>query len=213
MKKLAQMRQDYSLKSLDESDVLRNPLDQFKDWMDEALKSEIPEPNAMTLSTVSQEGFPSSRVVLLKGIEKDGFIFYTNYESKKAIEMKVNPNVCLNFCWLGLQRQIRIEGTVSRISKKQSLEYFQSRPPGSQIGAWGSPQSQVIENREVLEDRIKAVQAQFKGQKELPLPKFWGGYKVKPTRIEFWQGRQSRLHDRIQFRKNKRSWLIERLAP
>lgn len=213
MKKLAQMRRDYSLKSLDESDVLKNPFEQFKCWFEEALKSEVIEPNVMTLSTVSSEGFPSSRVVLLKGLEKDGFIFYTNYESRKANEMKENPHVSLNFCWLELQRQIRIEGTVSKISKKQSLEYFRSRPPGSQIGAWSSPQSQVIENRQVLEERVKAVKAQFQGVQELPLPKFWGGYKVKPMLIEFWQGRESRLHDRIQYSKVKRSWKIERLAP
>ena len=213
MKNLANMREDYSLQSLDVADVLKNPFDQFQRWLDEAIKSEIPEPNAMTLATVNKSGFPSARAILLKGLEKDGFVFYTNYESRKGQEMKENPNVALVFCWLELQRQIRIEGIASKITKKQSQEYFQSRPPGSQMGAWASPQSEVIGSRQELASYFHSVEKRFEGAEQLPLPKFWGGYKVKPVSIEFWQGRSSRLHDRIRYRKVKRSWEIERLAP
>lgn len=213
MKNLANMREDYRLKSLDLNDVSKNPFTQFDTWFKEAVSSKIHEPNAMTLATASKDGFPSARVVLLKGIEKDGFVFYTNYESRKAMEMLENPNVALVFCWFELQRQVRIEGVVSKITKKQSAAYFKSRPPGSQIGAWASPQSRVIENREVLEAYVKDIEKKFESHDELPLPRFWGGFKVKPTKVEFWQGRTSRLHDRIQYRKEKRSWIIERLAP
>jgi pyridoxamine 5'-phosphate oxidase len=213
MKKIAAMREDYMLKSLDIKDVLADPFSQFKVWFDEALNSDIPEPNAMTLATASGEGYPSARVVLLKGLEKDGFVFYTNYKSRKGQEMSENPHVALVFCWLELQRQILIEGTVAKITKKQSEEYFQSRPRESQIGAWSSPQSTPIHDRQVLVDNADAIEKQFEGIAQLPLPKFWGGYIVKPTAIEFWQGRSSRLHDRIRYRKVKRSWKIERLAP
>ncbi len=213
MKDIAKMREDYTLQSLSEKEVFKNPFEQFRYWFDEALKSEIPEPNAMTLATATPDGYPSARIVLLKGIEKDGFLFYTNYESRKAEEMKANPRVALVFNWLGLQRQIRIEGIVARTTKKQSLQYFQSRPRGSQISAWSSPQSKVIDERLLLEERIRSVEKRFEDRKTLPLPAFWGGYKVKPVRIEFWQGRSNRLHDRIRYRKVKRSWIIERLAP
>ncbi len=207
------MREDYRLKSLDIDDVSKNPFQQFDTWFSEAEKSKVPEPNAMTLATASKDGFPSARIVLLKAIEKDGFIFYTNYESRKAIEMTENPNVALVFCWFELQRQVRIEGIVSKITKKQSAEYFKSRPPGSQLGAWASPQSKVIKDRAALEEHVKTVEKRFESYDELPLPKFWGGFKVKPVKVEFWQGRTSRLHDRIRYRKEKRSWIIERLAP
>lgn len=207
------MRQDYMLKSFGIKDVLTDPFEQFKVWFDEALNSEIPEPNAMTLATASREGIPSARIVLLKGLEKGGFVFYTNYESRKGQEMSENPHVSLVFCWLELQRQIRIEGTVTKTTKKESTIYFQSRPRGSQIGAWSSSQSRPIDSRQVLEDNVKAIEKQFEDFEQLPLPPFWGGYIVKPTAIEFWQGRTSRLHDRIRYRKEKRSWKIERLAP
>ncbi len=213
MNKIADMREDYKLKSLDKHDVLKNPIDQFKIWFEEAVKSKMPEANAMTLATASKNGFPSARTILLKEITKDGFIFYTNYKSRKGQEMKENPNVALVFTWLGLQRQVRIEGTVSKITRKQSEQYFQSRPIGSQIGAWSSPQSTRINNREELEEQVDAIKKRFKSKKKLPIPPFWGGYKVKPTSIEFWQGRSSRLHDRICYQKEKRSWKIERLAP
>ena len=207
------MREDYMLKSLDIKDVLINPFDQFKIWFDEALNSKMPEPNAMTLATATKDGFPSARIVLLKGIENGGFVFYTNYESRKGQEMGENPNVALVFCWLELQRQIRIEGTVVKTTKKQSEEYFQSRPRESQIGAWSSPQSTTIGNRQIIEDNVNANKNQFESIEKIPLPKFWGGYIVKPSAIEFWQGRSSRLHDRIRYQKVKRSWKIERLAP
>jgi len=213
MKKIADMREDYRLKSLDVSDVSKNPFDQFQIWFEEASKSDILEPNAMTLATASKAGLPSARTVLLKGLEKDGFIFYTNYESAKAQQMAENPQVALVFTWFELQRQVRIEGVVSKLTKKQSFEYFKSRPAGSQIGAWASPQSKVIQSREELENYVSNIKQQFEGLEEIPLPKFWGGYKVKPTIIEFWQGRTSRLHDRIRYRKEKRTWIIERLAP
>lgn len=213
MKNIADMREDYRLKSLDVSDVLKHPMDQFDIWFEEAGNSGILEPNAMTLATTTQDGFPSARIVLLKGLEKDGFIFYTNYESRKAKEMLENPRVALVFCWKELQRQVRIEGVVSKLTKKRSMEYFRTRPPGSQIGAWASPQSEVIESRAALEAHVETVKKRFAGYEELPLPKFWGGFKVKPTKIEFWQGRTSRLHDRIRYLKEKRSWIIERLAP
>ncbi len=213
MKKIADMRADYRLQSLDEKDVALNPVEQFQVWFDEAIKSQVQEPNAMTLATANKAGFPSARTVLLKGIEKDGFIFYTNHESRKGQEMFENPNVALVFCWLDLQRQVRIEGRVLKITKKQSQAYFQSRPPGSQIGAWASPQSKVLENREELIKYVNTVEKQFEDLDEIPIPRFWGGYKVKPISIEFWQGRSSRLHDRIRYRKVKRSWIIERLAP
>jgi pyridoxamine 5'-phosphate oxidase len=213
MNKLANMREDYMLKSLDINDVLINPFDQFKIWFDEALNSKIPEPNAMTLATATKDGLPSARIVLLKGIENGGFVFYTNYESRKGQEMGENPNVALVFCWLELQRQIRIEGTVVKTTKKQSEEYFQSRPRESQIGAWSSPQSTTIGSRQIIEDNVNAIKNKFESIEKIPVPKFWGGYIVKPTAIEFWQGRSSRLHDRIRYQKIKRSWKIERLAP
>jgi pyridoxamine 5'-phosphate oxidase len=219
--KIADLRQDYLLESLDVSDVNANPFLQFEKWFNEALKSEILEPNAMTLATVSSEGRPSARVVLLKGVEfhnpelqTEGFVFYTNYNSRKGLDMALNPHVALCFSWLDLQRQVRIEGIVSKVSDEISTEYFNSRPKSSRIGAWSSPQSQIVENRLFLEEKYAELTKKYENTEGVPRPKFWGGYIVKPTLVEFWQGRSSRLHDRIVYEKTESgAWKIERLAP
>lgn len=215
--KIADLRQDYSLKSLDITDVDNDPIEQFKKWFHEAVKSEILEPNAMTLATATPNGKPSARVVLLKGIENQGFVFYTNYNSKKGEEMAANPHAALCFSWLELQRQVRIEGTIEKVDAATSDAYFQSRPVGSRIGAWASPQSQVIENRAVIEERESLYKKQYYTEGglevEIPRPAHWGGYVLKPTMIEFWQGRSSRLHDRICYVFENGAWKIERLAP
>ncbi|MFK7774581.1 MAG: pyridoxamine 5'-phosphate oxidase [Saprospiraceae bacterium] len=213
-KKLAHLREDYSKKELDISDVLDNPINQFETWIKEALKSEVPEPNAMTLSTVSSDGIPSARVVLLKDLDKNGFTFFTNYKSQKGKEIAKNKNVALTFVWLELERQVRIEGVVKKVSRKVSKKYFQSRPKKSQMGAWVSSQSKVIKNRSVLEKSMKDLEKRFKEEEVLPCPPHWGGYLVQPVIIEFWQGRRSRLHDRIRYKLSKKGkWKMERLAP
>lgn len=215
--KIADLRQDYCLQSLDITDVANDPIEQFKKWFDEALKSELLEPNAMTLATATRDGKPSARIVLLKGIDYQGFVFYTNYNSKKGAEMAENPHVALCFSWLELQRQIRIEGTIEKVDAAVSDAYFQSRPVGSQIGAWASPQSQVIESRAVIEEKENLYKKQFHTEggleANIPRPAHWGGYVLKPTMIEFWQGRSSRLHDRICYVFENNAWKIERLAP
>jgi pyridoxamine 5'-phosphate oxidase len=210
---LAARRKNYSRQSLSEADVLPDPVEQFALWFQEATNSQLTEPNAMTLATADRSGRPSARTVLLKGFDKRGFVFYTNYESRKAKDLAENPQVALLFTWLDLERQIRIEGTVEKVPPEASLAYFQSRPKGSQIGAWASPQSSVIEGREVLERRAAELQREYAEAEALPLPPFWGGYRVKPDFIEFWQGRESRLHDRICYTKKDDGWKIERLAP
>jgi len=210
---IAALREDYQKNTLELSDINRNPIEQFNNWFQEALKSKELEPNAMTLATVDAAGFPNARIVLLKGIEDGQFIFYTNYESKKGQEIEANPKVALVFNWLSMQRQIRIQGTVEKLSPEKSTAYFQSRPKGSQIGAWTSPQSQVIEGRIALENKKVALEKQYESEANLPRPEHWGGFKIKPVMIEFWQGRTSRLHDRITFTKVKNEWKIERLAP
>ena len=218
---IADLRQDYQLKALDTSDVDNNPFVQFSKWFDEALKSEILEPNAMTLATVSAEGKPSARIVLLKGIqtsegviEESGFVFYTNYDSHKGKDMAANPHVALCFNWLDLQRQIRIEGTVEKIDPSVSDDYFNTRPKLSRIGALASPQSQIVPNRAFLEENFNKLLEKYADTEGVPCPKNWGGYIVKPTIIEFWQGRRSRLHDRICYIKQENgTWKIERLAP
>lgn len=210
---IADLRRNYSLESLSETDVHSNPLEQFKTWFQEALNSQLVEPNAMTLATANADGRPSARTVLLKGLENDGFVFYTNYESRKGAELAANPHAALLFNWLELERQVRIEGKVEKVSAETSSNYFRSRPKGSQIGAWASPQSAVITGREILEEKIEELTETFKHDQELPLPPFWGGYVLRPVAIEFWQGRENRLHDRILYALKGEKWHIERLAP
>jgi len=207
------LRRNYALESLSESDVQPDPMAQFNKWFQEALDSSLPEPNAMTLATADKQGRPSARTVLLKAYDHAGFVFYTNYESKKGAELAENPYAALLFTWLELERQIRIEGAVTRLTEAESTAYFQSRPKGSQIGAWASPQSQVIPDRSVLEQNVAALLAQYADAEVIPKPAHWGGYVVQPEMIEFWQGRESRLHDRIQYRLESGVWMIERLAP
>lgn len=214
MKNIADIRKDYQLKRMDELDVAKNPFEQFTQWWNDAIDSKIEEVNAMTLCTATKGGKPSARVVLLKGYNSKGFIFFTNYESSKGKQLEKNPNACLVFYWKELERQIKIEGIVEKLKNKDNDEYFFSRPEGSRIGAWASPQSSVIADRSVLEGNVAKFTEKFEGKK-VPRPPHWGGYIVKPTLIEFWQGRPSRLHDRIQYTlpKNKKTWTIERLAP
>ncbi|MVN91014.1 pyridoxamine 5'-phosphate oxidase [Mucilaginibacter aquatilis] len=207
------LRQDYKASSLHEADTHANPVKQFETWFNEAVKAEIHEPNAMTLATSTHDGRPSARVVLLKGFDEKGFIFYTNYLSRKGKEIAKNPHAALVFFWGDLERQVRIEGTIEKLSKEQSEAYFHSRPVGSQIGAVASPQSQEIADRDVLEKKWQQLETEYEG-KEIPKPAYWGGYVLKPQLVEFWQGRSSRLHDRILYKKaDKNNWKKVRLAP
>ena len=200
--------------TLDISDVLTDPVAQFRQWFEEAQQSKVPEPNALTLATATSDGRPSARVVLLKGLLEGGFVFYTNFESQKGREMDANPRAAMVFNWLDLQRQVRIEGQVRRLSEEQSIAYFQSRPKGSQIGAWASPQSQVIDGRQLLEENVQQLKEKYASEEVLPKPPHWGGYVLLPEMLEFWQGRSSRLHDRIRYDQQKEGqWKIKRLAP
>jgi len=221
---IADIRKDYKLASLEESDVAANPIDQFTRWWNEAVASQIDEVNAMTLATVNAAGVPAARIVLLKGYNPNGFIFFTNYESDKGKNLAQNPHAALVFFWKELERQIRIEGTVEKVSAEESDRYFNSRPASSRIGAWASPQSAVIENRMVIEQNVERYSSIFAND-SIERPDHWGGYIVKPTSIEFWQGRSSRLHDRIKYTlensaynaatdtRTDLNWKIERLAP
>jgi pyridoxamine 5'-phosphate oxidase len=209
----SEIRSEYSKASLDVSSILPDPIKQFEKWFTEALDAKVLEPNAMNLSTVNENNRPSSRIVLLKGVEVDKFLFYTNYQSAKGKELEENPACALTFFWPELERQVRIEGTASRVDEKTSEQYFQSRPRGSQIGAWTSPQSSIIESRDILEERARQLEKKFEGLDVLPKPNQWGGYQVDPFLVEFWQGRPNRLHDRIQFSKIENDWKIRRLAP
>ncbi|MFL5810765.1 MAG: pyridoxamine 5'-phosphate oxidase [Flavisolibacter sp.] len=210
---ITSLRRDYSSQSLLETDVAAHPVDQFEIWWKQAMKSEMVEVNAMTLATASNDGMPAARIVLLKGFDRNGFLFYTNYQSYKGMQLEENPKACLVFFWKELERQVRITGLVKKLESSQSDEYFLSRPTASQVGAWASPQSQVIKSRNWLDEEYLKFAEQFKQQK-LSRPRHWGGYIVQPVIIEFWQGRPSRLHDRIQYTLNENgSWKIERLAP
>jgi len=209
---ISSIRKDYTLKSLDISDVNNSPFEQFHQWLREAISAEALEVNAMTLSTLHADGYPNGRVVLLKELDY-GFVFFSNYQSEKGQELENHPKASLTFFWPELERQVRVMGTVEKISESQSDEYFLSRPKGSQIGAWASPQSHKIRSREMLEERLKEMQLRFEEEK-LVRPPHWGGYRVLPHKIEFWQGRPSRLHDRILYEKNEAgAWTISRLAP
>jgi pyridoxamine 5'-phosphate oxidase len=209
---LADLRKDYAKAELSEQDVHPNPFTQFKLWFEQATKAEIPEPNAMSIATVSAKGKPSNRIVLLKGYDETGFVFFTNYESRKGREISENPNVSLLFFWPELERQIRIEGQAEKISTSDSMKYFFSRPVASQLGAWASAQSAIIEGRNILEKKMNELKDKFSGN-EITYHQFWCGFKVQPEAIEFWQGRRSRLHDRIQYVKDGEFWRIQRLSP
>ncbi|MEM9138011.1 MAG: pyridoxamine 5'-phosphate oxidase [Cyanobacteria bacterium P01_F01_bin.42] len=210
---LADLRQNYTRAGLQENEVEENPINQFQLWFDAAVAAELPEPNAMTLSTVSSSGRPSGRIVLLKGLDQRGFVFYTNYTSRKGQELASQAWASLVFVWLPLERQVRIEGAVERVSQEETEQYFYSRPRSSQLGAWASDQSAEIRDRQVLEDRLSQLERQY-ADRPIPRPPHWGGLRVKPDLIEFWQGRPSRLHDRICYQKQSDgAWSIMRLAP
>ena len=210
---LADLRIDYSLAGLLEKDLARDPFRQFEKWFQEAEAAKVPEPNAMICALASADGRPSSRIVLLKGVDGRGFVFYSNYDSRKGRDLEANPRASLLFPWITLERQVIVEGTVTRISREESAAYFHSRPLASQLGAWASAQSTIIPNRAALDDAYKAVEKKYSGQ-EVPLPPYWGGYRVAPESVEFWQGRRSRLHDRLRYRRGPDGgWLVERLAP
>ncbi len=213
--KIHALRQDYRAAALDISDVSDNPFAQFENWLTAAIASNCPEPNAFTLATVTKTGKPSARIVLLKGFDERGFVFFTNYESQKGQEILENPNVAMCFLWHELERQVRIEGVAERVEPEVSETYFHSRPRKSQLGALASPQSQVVPNRAFLEQKMDDLLGKYNENDEMiPYPPHWGGFRIRPTRIEFWQGRRSRLHDRIVFDAQRDgSWKIERLAP
>lgn len=209
---LGDLRLSYTRAGLLESEMHQDPIQQFAMWFDQARQVDDEEPNAMSLATASADGVPNCRVVLLKSFDGDGFVFYTNYESRKGAELAENPRAALLFYWPKLERQVRILGSVGRISEVESARYFQSRPEGHRLGAWASRQSSVVEGRASLETAIESAAKQFNG--DIPLPPFWGGYRVKPQSLEFWQGRPNRLHDRIEYiRDDKGLWSFRRLAP
>lgn len=209
---IAELRREYAMASLDVADVDRDPLAQFRRWFADAQRAEIREPNAMTLATASADGQPSARIVLLKSADERGFGFFTDYRSRKAMELETNTRAALLFAWLELERQVRIEGTVARMPEHEADQYFQSRPLGSRYGAWASVQSQVIPDRDWLAAQVREMEERY-ADGNVPLPPHWGGYILMPALFEFWQGRPSRLHDRVQYRQTDGMWQIERLAP
>jgi pyridoxamine 5'-phosphate oxidase len=210
--RIADLRKEYARESLDAHDVARDPFLQFSRWFQEALNANLPEPNAMTLATTGADGQPSARIVLLKGYDDRGFVFYTNYQSRKSREIAENNAVCLLFYWGPLERQVRILGKVSRVSESESDEYFQSRPIGHQLGAWASNQSAIISGREALEENLARIAKRFE-LGPVPRPPHWGGFRVKPSLFEFWQGRSNRLHDRLEYAPSADGWAIRRLSP
>ena len=209
---IQKLRNSYTKGKLELEDLHDDPVDMVKSWLATAVKADLPEPSAMTLATCSVDGQPAMRTVLLKEIDS-GFIFYTNYKSRKAKEIEQNPFGALLFFWPELERQIRIEGKLEKTTKEKSMSYFQSRPKGSQIGAWASPQSAVIQDRSILNDRVNELADVYRDQDNLPLPNHWGGYILHPHYFEFWQGRENRMHDRFEYRIVEDAWVTNRLAP
>jgi pyridoxamine 5'-phosphate oxidase len=209
---LADLRKDYTQRGLSEADLFADPVAQFRAWFAQALAAGLAEPNAMTLATCTPDGRPSARVVLLKALDERGFAFFTSYDGRKARELAANPRASLVFYWAELERQVRVEGGVERTSEADSDAYFESRPRGSQLGAWSSEQSRVVANRAVLEERVVELEAKY-ANGPVPRPPFWGGFRVRPEAVEFWQGRSSRLHDRLRYRRDGTRWVIERLCP
>lgn len=210
---LAELREDYRRGGLDERYCETNPILQFERWMKDAQAADLKEPNAMTLATATAEGRPSGRIILLKEVSDLGFVFYTNYTSRKGREIEANPFAALTFYWPELERQVRVEGGVQRLAREQSAAYFRSRPVGSRLGAWASHQSEILPSREPLDQKLAQLEHQYSGNNDIPVPEFWGGYCVLPDVIEFWQGRPNRLHDRLRYRKSGDNWTIERLYP
>lgn len=210
---LADLRKEYSLAGLTEKDLARDPFRQFDKWFQEAEGAKIPEPNAMTLATATRDGRPSARTVLLKGVDGRGFVFYSNYESRKGRELEANARATLLFPWIVMERQVIVEGPVTKVSREESEAYFHSRPLASQLSAWASAQSTIVSGRKVLEDAMKELEKKYAGR-SVPLPPQWGGFRVVPETVEFWQGRRSRLHDRLRYRREADGgWVVERLAP
>jgi pyridoxamine 5'-phosphate oxidase len=209
---LAELRKDYSLAGLAEKDLARDPFRQFEQWFQEAEAAKIGEPNAMTVATATREGRPSARTMLLKGLDGRGFVFFSNYESRKGRELEANPQVTLVFPWLAIERQVVVEGAVTKVAREESEAYFHSRPRANQLGAWVSQQSAIITGRSVLEESLKTLEQKYAGE-EVPVPPHWGGWRLAPVTVEFWQGRRNRLHDRLRYRRVKDGWSIERLAP
>jgi pyridoxamine 5'-phosphate oxidase len=210
---LADLRKEYTLAGLTEKDLARDPFRQFEKWFQEVEAAKLPEPNAAVLATAARDGRPSGRIVLLKGADGRGFVFYTNYDSRKGRELEANPRASLVFPWLDLERQVIVEGAVGRVAREESEAYFHSRPRQSQLGAWASAQSTIIAGREALEESMKAMERKYAGL-EAPLPPNWGGYRIVPETVEFWQGRRNRLHDRLRYRREENGgWAVERLSP
>jgi pyridoxamine 5'-phosphate oxidase len=210
---LADLRKEYSLAGLAEKDLARDPFRQFEKWFQEVEAAKIAEPNAAIVATAARDGRPSARTVLLKGVDGRGFVFYTNHDSRKGRELEANPRASLVFPWIGLERQVIVEGAVARVPREESEAYFHSRPRASQLAAWASAQSSIIAGREVLDEAMKAMERKYAGL-EAPLPPNWGGYRLVPEAVEFWQGRRNRLHDRLRYRREANGgWAVERLAP
>jgi pyridoxamine 5'-phosphate oxidase len=209
---IADLRQDYRQAALLEFAANPNPIAQFQSWFAAAVAAQLPEPNAMTIATATPDGIPSARIVLLKDVDDRGFVFFTNYNSHKGQELTANPQAAIVFLWTELERQVRIQGRVEKIAPAESDEYFYSRPPRSRLGAWASNQSEVVADRSVLDQQLAELAAKYANQ-EIPRPEHWGGFRVMPTMIEFWQGRSSRLHDRLRYRSIDGAWMIDRLSP